>query len=466
MKLRSQFFILIGGIITAPFLVVAFLALFRFLDIRRAEPMPNYAEFDSWVGSEMPDVLRGTPQLRPPKRRPPGYDLLVIGKDNLIRFSTIAEFPKGAQPTEEVLMGFMRENGGEFHFTFINMAREVASDEPSLLIRMPRFRPNAQLWRDQVFQSLMYTSLLLLLFSAVVSALMLRSITRSILHLEHATRRVASGDLDFRIDARGKNEIASLMRSFESMRVALKEEYARRARFIMGVSHDLKTPLALIQGYVEAIEDGYASEAETRRKYLAIVREKTRALEGMVNDLIGFVKMDTGEWRLTHREVPIRAFLLDLAKRYTEDAFILKRGFTSAVELPGDAVVAMDEGMFSRALENLIGNSIRYTEADGRIELSARLASAGPGAETILIAVSDTGIGIPQADMDKIFDPFYRGTNSRREHGFGLGLTTVKSIIESHGWKIGVQSAEGRGTVFTITVSGVKRAAPAPQVRP
>ncbi len=111
----------------------------------------------------------------------------------------------------------------------------------------------------------------------------------------------------------------------------------------------------------------------------------------------------------------------------------------------------MDEGLVSRALENLIGNAIRYTEAGGRIELSARVAADGEKG-MVRVEVSDTGIGIPEEDIKNIFDPFYRGTNSRREHGFGLGLTTVKSIIESHGWTIRVSSEVGKGTVFTIDI--------------
>jgi len=460
MKLRSQFIMLVAGIITAPFLVAAFLATFQYLNARRAEPTPDYAEIDSWIGSEMPNVLRDVPPTSKSKRKPPGYDLLVIGKDDTIRFSTITEFPKGAKPTQEELMRFMRENAGKYHFQLINMAQEDDPDQSSILLRTRRIHPNALRLGNQFFEILMYTSLLLLVFSALVSSLMLRSLTRSILDLELATRRVAGGDLDFKMAIKGRNEISSLMRSFDSMRVALKEEYARRARFIMGVSHDLKTPLALIQGYVEAIEDGYAADAETRGKYLGIVRDKTHALEGLVDGLIGYVKMDTGEWRLTHREVRLRDFLLDLARRYTEDALILRRAFSSSIDIPPDAVVAMDEGMVSRALENLIGNAIRYTEENGSIRLSACLDTADARGQRAVVSVSDTGIGIPQAERDRIFDPFYRGTNSRREQGFGLGLATVKSVIESHGWEIGVQSAEGRGTVFTIRVPGIRRSGP------
>jgi signal transduction histidine kinase len=112
----------------------------------------------------------------------------------------------------------------------------------------------------------------------------------------------------------------------------------------------------------------------------------------------------------------------------------------------------MDRGLFLRALENLIGNAIRYTGAEGVIGMDARVEAG-----TAVLAISDTGIGIPREDIPRVFDPFYRGTNSRREQGFGLGLTTVKTIVESHGWTIDVASEIGKGTTFTIRMGGAGR---------
>jgi signal transduction histidine kinase len=265
--------------------------------------------------------------------------------------------------------------------------------------------------------------------------------------LEVATRRVADGELDFSLPVHGDDEVSSLTRSFDRMRTALKEEFARRARFIMGVSHDLRTPLALIQGYVEAVSDGLADDPDTRRKYLSIVQDKTRALDGMVTDLIEFVRMDTGEWKSTHRPVRLAAFLRPIVQRYAEDAAILRRSFGHAIELPEDLAVSMDEALMERALENLIGNAIRYTAEGGSIELRASFEDGAPA-----LSIRDSGIGIPAEDLPRIFDPFYRGTNSRREQGFGLGLATVKSIVEGHGWTIGVVSEVGAGTTFRIVM--------------
>jgi signal transduction histidine kinase len=107
----------------------------------------------------------------------------------------------------------------------------------------------------------------------------------------------------------------------------------------------------------------------------------------------------------------------------------------------------MDEALVGRALENLIGNAIRYTESGGHIAMSARSDRA-----EVVLSVSDAGIGISGEDLGRIFDPFFRGTNSRREQGFGLGLTTVKNIVEGHGWRIQVASQVGKGTTFTVRI--------------
>ena len=341
-------------------------------------------------------------------------------------------------------MRFIRDNIDTFHFQ-IDSSRAPGNEGSLVILKTPKMRPEEANLRNQFIQVVMYTSIALLAFSSLMSFLILRSLNRSILTLEGATRRIAGGDLDFELPVRGNDQIASLTRSFDSMRRALKEEYARRARFIMGVSHDLKTPLTLIQGYVEAIADGYAAEPDAQKRYLSIILDKTRALEGMIADLIEFVRMETGEWRMTHHDVAMRSFLADIARRFAEDALILKRDFATTIDVPDGVTVRMDAGLFSRALENLVGNAIRYTEENGKVTMSAR-QEAGE----VVLSIADTGIGIPGEDLSRIFDPFYRGTNSRREQGFGLGLTTVKSIIESHGWSIGVASEVGTGTTFTI----------------
>jgi signal transduction histidine kinase len=446
MKLRTQFVILVGGIIAVPFLVSAFMLLQQLYAARGREPLPNYQQIMSWVGRKVPRAVKRHELSALAENRPPGLDIVILDKDDMITSSTIDELPPGMPATSAVLLQYIRANIDQFHFQ-LDTSHTAGSEDSLLILKLPKIRPEEARFRNLAFELITYPTIALLVFSSLMSFLILRSLNRSILTLEGATRRIAEGNLDFELPARGNDRIASLTRSFDSMRRALKEEYARRARFIMGVSHDLKTPLALIQGYVEAIADGYAAEPDSQKRYLSIILDKTRRLDGMIADLIGFVRMETGEWRMTHRDVAARQFLTDIARRFSEDALILRRDFSWSIDLADEVTVRMDEGLFARALENLVGNAIRYTDEKGKISLSARRE----GGEIALL-IADTGIGIPAEDLSRIFDPFYRGTNSRRETGFGLGLTTVKSIIEGHGWIIGVSSEVGRGTTFTIRI--------------
>ncbi len=446
MKLRTQFFLLVGGIIAVPFLVSAFTLFMRAAVEREHEPLPNYGVITEWIRRQIPRAIARNDFTDISVNRPPGLEFFVLDPDDNVQYSTVAPIASGtpAFTGDHQLLAYVRANLGRYTFMWEPVPMS-GGGQALVILQVPRARPEVVVNRNNFLQLITYTSIALLVFSSLMAFFILRSLNGSIQSLEGATRRIAEGDLDFELPARGNDQISSLTRSFDSMRRALKEEYARRARFIMGVSHDLRTPLTLIQGYVEAIADGYAADPEAHRKYLAIVLDKTRNLEGMVGELIEFVRMETGQWRMTHRDVPIRAFLVEAARRFEEDASILHRNFASTIELADDSTVRMDAALFTRALENLVGNAIRYTKPNGRI--SIRASRQG---DQVVLSLSDTGIGIPPEDLSRIYDPFYRGTNSRREQGFGLGLTTVKSIIESHGWTISAASEVGKGTTFTI----------------
>jgi len=305
MKLRTQFLILVGGIIIVPFVVSTFMLFEQFYAARGREPLPNYAQIMTWIGMKVPRAIRRPAFAALQEGRPPGLDIVIMDKDDVITTSTIPELPAGMSATNIVLMQYIRAHADKFHFQ-LETSHAPGNDDSLLILKLPKIRPEQARFRTLAFQLVTYPTIALLVFSSLMSFFILRSLNRSILTLEGATRRIADGNLDFELPARGNDQISSLTRSFDSMRRALKEEYARRARFIMGVSHDLKTPLTLIQGYVEAIADGYAAEPETQKRYLSIIMDRSRILESMVGELIGFVRMETGEWRMTHREVAAR----------------------------------------------------------------------------------------------------------------------------------------------------------------
>jgi signal transduction histidine kinase len=288
--------------------------------------------------------------------------------------------------------------------------------------------------------------LLLILFAISMSLIIARSITKSVTVLENATRRIAAGELDLTVDVHGSNEITSLTNNLNKMRNSLKEEEQRRSRFIMGVTHDLKTPLALIKAYAEAIEDGITEDPVTHAGAGEIITAKADQLEGMINDLLDFVHMDSSEWRGRLQPVNFGRFLRANAKVFLLDAELLRHEFRPEILLPESLSIPMDESLVLRALENLVNNAIRYTPDGSIISLCAALEG-----RSVQLDIKDNGPGIAKEDLPYIFDMFFRGTGSRREQGMGLGLAVVKWVVDSHGWKIAVESNKD-GARFRITI--------------
>jgi signal transduction histidine kinase len=272
---------------------------------------------------------------------------------------------------------------------------------------------------------------------------------RSIRALASAAERIAGGDMDFDIPGGDRSdEISSLRESFQIMRDGLKEENAKRARFLMAVSHDLRTPLTSIEGYVEAIKDGLAGKPEDLQRYLDIISTKASVLEDRILELIDFVNMETGEWKLRAEEIDLTDFLNNLAADWCSEAEVLNRRFRYLLDTDGSIRVIGDSGLLSRVFDNLFDNAVRYSRDGGTITLRV-----GPGeGDGFDIVVSDDGPGIPEGMEERIFEPFYRGTRSRREQGFGLGLSIVRSILDAHGWRITVRRDSRRGAAFLIRI--------------
>jgi signal transduction histidine kinase len=268
--------------------------------------------------------------------------------------------------------------------------------------------------------------------------------------LEETTQKIAEGALDTKIApprGRNANEITSLAESLEKMRISLKDWQDRRVRFIMGISHDLRTPVALIKGYAEAITDGVVTDMDRVRNSLSIIHTKAGQLEGMINDLINYVKLNNTDWRQSLELVNLRPVLKDFADSAEATAEVYKRTIHCRIDVDPETKVKMDRNLLNRALENLYSNALRYTKDGDSISIEA-----DEDEDTVSVGISDTGIGINANDLEHIWDMFYRGTNSRREAGMGIGLSVVRTIIDTHGWNIDVKSKQGEGTAFTITI--------------
>ena len=282
-----------------------------------------------------------------------------------------------------------------------------------------------------------------------LSARIVRNLGKSIHNLEDAMRKIAAGDLDFPATNLATGDLSSLGQSLDRMRSQLKEDRERRDRFIMGVSHDLKTPLSVIQGYLEAMDDGLADNDEKKEQYMKIMRTKANLLEARISHLIELAKTTTTDWRNSLEDSDLGTFLEETLSPLAEYCAIRGYVLERHQDLGEKRTVAFDPDMIARVFENLVENATAYGDKLSPITVDAR---ADEGSRSIIIRVENGGPGISDEDKQKVFEPFFRGDKSRKDGGFGLGLASVKSIVESHGWTIRVESEPGSRTAFIMEI--------------
>ncbi len=445
MKIRTQMYIFIAGLIFIPFFVLCVTGLMAYNNQPERMLLPGYEEISelSVVSIDERDWKIIARRL---SRMPDSVEVAVLSPQNISIFSTIKQLPQNECIDDGLLMKFIRDTNDRYYYQ-IDRPGKTVEDNYIVITRMHRYNPRRNNFMVQFYTTILLVFVIVIVFCSVTLWLIARSITNSITALDKATKQISLGKLDEEIVVKGSNEITSLTENLNSMRLKLKENQARRSRFIMGVSHDLRTPIALIKGYTEALADGTVDQPEMQKKSLQIVLNKIAQLEDMINELIDFVKLDTGEWRQNLQNANILPFLQEFAERFTSDANLMGRNVQTSIELDENIQVAFDQRLFLRCLENITGNAIRYTQKGGAIGFNAFADG-----NSVKISICDNGIGIDQKDLPYIFDIFYRGSNSRREKGSGLGLSVVKTIVESHGWQISANSQLEKGTEFVITI--------------
>lgn len=221
-----------------------------------------------------------------------------------------------------------------------------------------------------------------------------------------------------------------------------------RRDFVANVSHEFRTPLTAIQGFAETLLAGAMNDPQNRDRFLGIIVEHSRRLARLTEDLLMLSKMDADRLELEKRRIPVGPFVESCIETSTPRA--KERDLTLLVNLAAHIPdIAGDRRRLTEVLQNLLDNAIQYTPAGGQI-----MVSASPKNGEVVFTVSDTGIGIPQADQPRIFERFYRVdvARSREVGGTGLGLSIAKHLVETHGGKIWVDSEVGRGSQFHFSV--------------
>jgi heavy metal sensor kinase len=306
----------------------------------------------------------------------------------------------------------------------------------------------------QIREALLASGVLALFVSVLIGIVAARTVTRPVRRLREVAGRITQGDLDERVPPSGVLEIDELGRQFNVMadRLAgtlrmLEADRDRLREFVADVSHELRTPIAALRMYNELLREGTV-EDETRAEFLGRSNEQIRRLEWLSTNLLDLSRIDAGIFPLDMRTGDLRDPIQAVVQALSEVA--IERGIQLDSEAPGHPVeLRFDRERIVQLLTNLLGNALKFTPRGGSV--SVRLTETDSGAT---IEVRDSGPGIPADELPRIFERFYRGTNTgdARASGSGLGLAIVRSIVEMHGGEVDVASVLGEGTVFRISL--------------
>ncbi|MCI9034104.1 MAG: HAMP domain-containing histidine kinase [Lachnospiraceae bacterium] len=298
---------------------------------------------------------------------------------------------------------------------------------------------------------------ILILTSAIITMWVNNDIYRPIKELSYAMQRIAGGDFDYRLSGAGESEIGQLYGNYEQMRLQLKEnaeekfENEKKSKeLVSNISHDLKTPITSIKGYVEGIMDGVADTPEKMDKYIKTIYNKANDMDVLINELTTYSGIDSNK-------IPYHFHILNISDYFSDcieevgldlEQKNIHLNYTNLVS--ADTCIVADPEQLKKVINNIISNSVKYMGHDNG-EIDIRILDE---TESVKIEIEDNGKGIAAKDIGNIFERFYRTDSSRNslQGGSGIGLSIVKKIIEDHGGYVWATSREGEGTCMHFVI--------------
>ena len=272
-----------------------------------------------------------------------------------------------------------------------------------------------------------------------------------------ATKKIADGNFDYELNEKDFVEIPFLYNDFEKMRIKLKEneeekilsENATR-ELVSNISHDLKTPLTAIRGYVEGILDGVASSPQKVRDYLTTIYNKTNDMTKLIDELLYYSRVSGNEFSYNFEKTNVKEFFDNYVKDLYLELDTIKISFSYSANVDADTVIDIDREQIKRALNNIVANAVKYMDKEDP-EIHFRVKET---MDAINIRISDNGRGIDEKDLPHIFERFYRSDASRNTKlgGSGIGLSIVKKVIENHEGSVVAISKSGVGTDIDIVL--------------
>ena len=307
-------------------------------------------------------------------------------------------------------------------------------------------------------KDMILTATIILVFTALSVGLWIyRSIAVPLVKLKKATKNIKEGNLDFVLEVEGNDEFSQLCQDFEEMRKRLKESTEEKIlmdkenkELISNISHDLKTPITAVKGYVEGIMDGVADTPEKMDRYVRTIYNKTNEMDHLINELTFYSKIDTNRIPYTFSKLNVEDYFSDCAEELGLEMETRGIELVYANYVEKGVQVIADGEQIRRVIHNIVSNAIKYMEKPRGI-IQLRVKDVG---DFIQVEIEDNGKGIAAKDLPYIFDRFYRTDVSRNSSkgGSGIGLSIVKKIMEDHGGQVWATSKEGTGTTMYLAL--------------
>ncbi|MGL4361965.1 MAG: sensor histidine kinase [Cellulosilyticaceae bacterium] len=296
---------------------------------------------------------------------------------------------------------------------------------------------------SQIYLLSLMTSLLIGLLSFFISSF----ITRPLKELMKVVQKVTNGQLEEKVNLRGKDEISELGSAFNHMTDQLERVDQSRQEFVSNVSHELKTPLSSIKVLTESLMFQEDVPVEMYKEFFIDINSEVDRLDNIINDLLTLVKLDRKEIPMNIKTAPLNEITKAILKRLTPLA--KKKDIKLVYQSHKDILVDVDEVKITLAISNLIENAIKYTPDGGEVKVILQ-----SDVQDVFITVQDTGIGIAKDEQSKIFERFYRTdkTRNRETGGTGLGLSITYRTVIMHNGSIQVESEEGVGSTFVVQI--------------
>jgi len=285
---------------------------------------------------------------------------------------------------------------------------------------------------------------LFVIVSVYIGRLLVRKLTRPLEVMKSATEKLSEGDYSVRVPIHSKDEMGQLGTAFNFMSVSLQREDERKKEFLANVSHELRTPISYVKGYSQAILSGLVKNEQEEDQYLRLIHREASRMERLVGDLLDLSRFDSDEFRLELTPLPLAQLIEDSMQKYIPR--IKDKGLDLKYALDPDIIINGDEGRIEQVVQNIIDNALNYTEHGG-IEITL-----SPYEKGCLLTIEDTGIGIPEDDIQRLTQRFFRvnKARTRSDGGTGLGLSIASKLVYLHGGQIKIESEHKKGTIVSI----------------